>query len=170
MDTTPLINFSAPSVHSFRPILSSKPILSNAYELRPRLIEMVQNNTFLGIEDEDPYFHLQQFEETCDCLHIEGMSDEKIRWKPFPFTLKGRARQWYDQTKEKKRGHWGTLRADFCMDFYLLSKVVDLRTCWHRILARVKKGDFCEGRMADSKEKTKGCTGLDRPVEVWPMD
>jgi len=24
--------------------------------------------------------------------------------------------------------------------------------------------------MADSKEKTKGCTGLDRPVEVCPMD
>jgi hypothetical protein len=57
---------------------SSKPILSDAHELRPLLIEMVQTNTLLGIEDEDPYHHLQQFEQTCDRLHIEGMSNETI--------------------------------------------------------------------------------------------
>jgi hypothetical protein len=62
---------------------SLKPILSNAYELCPRLIEIVQINTFLGIEDEDPYHHLRQFEQTFDFLHIEGMSDETIRWKLF---------------------------------------------------------------------------------------
>jgi hypothetical protein len=120
MDTTLIKDFSAPSKLSLRPIPSSKPILSDAYELRPWLIEMVQTNTFLGIEDEDPYHHLQQFEQTCDYLHIEGMLDETIRWKLFPFTLKGKARQWYDRTKEKMKGDWGILRADFCMDFLSL--------------------------------------------------
>jgi hypothetical protein len=91
MDTTLIKDFSAEL--SLRPMPSSKPILSDAYELRPRLIEMVQTNTFFGIEDKDPYHHLQQFEQTCDCLHIEGMSDETIHWKHFPFTLKGKARQ-----------------------------------------------------------------------------
>jgi hypothetical protein len=76
---------------------SSKPILSDAYEL------MVQTNTFLGTEDEDPYHHLQQFEQTCDRLHIEGMSDETIHRKLFPFTLEGKAHQWYDRTKEKMK-------------------------------------------------------------------
>jgi hypothetical protein len=85
MDTTLIKDFSAEL--SLRPMPSSKLILSDAYELRPRLIEMVQTNTFFGIEDEDPYHHLQQFEQTCDCLHIEGMSDETIRWKLYPFTL-----------------------------------------------------------------------------------
>jgi hypothetical protein len=126
MDTTLIKDFSAPSELSLRPMASSKPILADAYELRPRLIEMVQTNTFLGIEDEDPYHHLQQFEQTCDCLHIEGMSDETIRWKLFPFTLKGKACQWYDRTKEKMKGDWGILRAYFCIHFYTLSKVVDL--------------------------------------------
>jgi hypothetical protein len=96
MDTTLIKDFLAPSELSLRPMPSSKPILSDAYELRPQLIEMVQTNTFLGIEDEDPYHHLQQFEQTCDCLHIEGMPDETICWKLFPFTLKGKTRQWYD--------------------------------------------------------------------------
>jgi hypothetical protein len=127
MDTTLIKDFSAPSQLSLGPMPSSKPILSDAYELRPLLIEMVQTNTFIGIEDEYPYRHLQQFEQTCDCLHIESMSDENIRWKHFPFTLKGKAHQWYDWTKEKMKGDCGTLHVDFCMDFYPLSKVVDLK-------------------------------------------
>jgi hypothetical protein len=53
------------------------------------------------------------------------MSDETIRWKPL--TLKEKAGQWYDRTKEKMKGDWGTLRADFCMDFYPLSNVIDLK-------------------------------------------
>jgi hypothetical protein len=79
MDTTLIKDFLAPSELSLRPMPSSKLILSDAYELRPWLIEMVQTNTFLGIEDEDPYHHLQQFEQTCDYLHIEGMSNGTIR-------------------------------------------------------------------------------------------
>jgi hypothetical protein len=78
---------------------------------------MVQTNTLLGIEDEDPYHHLQQFEQTCDYLHIKGMLDETIYWMPFAFTLKGKARQWYNQTKEKMKGNWGTLRADLAWIF-----------------------------------------------------
>jgi hypothetical protein len=57
---------TAPSELSLRPMPSSKPILADAYELHPWLIEMVQTNTFLGIEDKDPYHHLQQFEQNCD--------------------------------------------------------------------------------------------------------
>jgi hypothetical protein len=109
MDTTLIKDFSAPSELNLRPMPSLKPILSDAYELCPWLIEMVQTNTSLGIEDEDPYHHLQQSEQSCDCLHIEGMSDDTIRWKLFPFTLKGKAHQWYDRTKEKMKGDWGTL-------------------------------------------------------------
>jgi nitrogen fixation protein FixH len=65
---------------------------------------MVQNQSFSGKVDENPYLHLQEFEQTCDCLRIEGMSDETLRWKPFPFSLKGRAKKWYNRTIEKKQG------------------------------------------------------------------
>jgi hypothetical protein len=127
MDNTPIIKFSAPNEHSHRPILSSKPIL-NPYELRPKLIELVQNQTFSGIVDEDPYLHLQNFEDIYNSLHLEGMSNETTRWILFPFSLRGKARQWYIRTEEKKTGDWETLRTAFCTDFYPTSKVVDLRT------------------------------------------
>jgi hypothetical protein len=56
------------------------------------------------------------------------MSDETLRWKPFPFSLKGRAKKWYNRTVEKEEGDWVTLRSSFCLEFFPVSKVVSLRT------------------------------------------
>jgi hypothetical protein len=55
------------------------------------------------------------------------MSDETLTWKLFPFSLKGKAKKLYNQTVEKKHGDWGTLHSSFCLDFFLISKVVNLR-------------------------------------------
>jgi hypothetical protein len=92
IDSTPIYQYAAPTSTSHRPKESSKPILTPAYDLRPCLIAMVQNQSFSGKEDENPYLHLQEFEQISDCLRIEGMSVETLRWKLFPFSLKRRAK------------------------------------------------------------------------------
>jgi hypothetical protein len=93
IDSTPIYQYVVPTSTSHRPKESSKPILTPTYELCPCLVAMVQNQSFSGKVDENPYLHLQEFEQTCDCLHIEGMSDETLRWKLFPFSLKGRSKK-----------------------------------------------------------------------------
>jgi hypothetical protein len=92
IDSTPIYQYVAPTSTSHRPKESSKPILTPAYELYSYLVAMVQNQSFSGKVDENPYLHLQEFEQTCDCHHIEGMSDGTLRWKLFSFSLKGRAK------------------------------------------------------------------------------
>jgi hypothetical protein len=92
IDSTPIYQYAAPMSTSHRPKESSKPILTPAYELRPCLVAMVQNRSFSGKVDENPYLHLQEFGQTYDCLRIEDMSDETLRWKLFPFSLKERAK------------------------------------------------------------------------------
>jgi hypothetical protein len=79
IDSTPRYQYAAPMSTSHRLKESSKPILTPAYELCPCLITMVQNQSFLGKEVENPYLHLQEFEQTYDWLRIEGMSDETLR-------------------------------------------------------------------------------------------
>jgi hypothetical protein len=37
---------------------------------------MVQEQSFSGEDDENPYSHLNKFEQTCACLRIAGMLDE----------------------------------------------------------------------------------------------
>jgi hypothetical protein len=65
---------------------------------------MVQDQSFLGEDDENPYFHLNEFEQTCACLRIAGMSDETLRWKLFPFSLTRKAKRWYKLTIGNRQG------------------------------------------------------------------
>jgi hypothetical protein len=88
---------------------------------------MVQSLSFSRGVDENPYLHIRDFEQTCACLRIEGMSDQTLRWKLFSFSLKGKARQWYDKAVGKQQGDWGSLRSNFCLDFYPISQIIDLR-------------------------------------------
>jgi len=88
---------------------------------------MMEKLSFSGKEDENPYLHIRDFEQTCDCLHIEGISDKTLLWKLFLFSLRGEARQWYIQKVSQQRGECGVLRAIFCLDFYSLDRIDDLR-------------------------------------------
>jgi hypothetical protein len=77
--STLLYQYGAPTGTSLKPVESSKPILAPSYELRLRLINMVQDQPFSGEVDENPYSHLREFEQAYACLHIEGMSDETLQ-------------------------------------------------------------------------------------------
>jgi hypothetical protein len=65
--------------------LSSDPILSSSYELSPSYLAMVREQFFSGRDNENPYHHLQEFEELCSCMKISRMTQETIKWKLFPF-------------------------------------------------------------------------------------
>jgi hypothetical protein len=56
------------------------------------------------------------------------MSEETLRWKIFPFSLKGRAKHWYNQTIKSKKGDWETLCSSFCLDFFPISKILSLHS------------------------------------------
>jgi hypothetical protein len=85
-------NISAPKGKFIEPPQSSKPIIASSYELCPGFIAMVWDQAFSGLDYENPYHHLREFEQLCTCLTISGMSQETLRWKLFPFSLNKRAR------------------------------------------------------------------------------
>ena len=82
----------------------------------------------MGKDDENPYSHLNEFEQTYACLRIAGMSDETLRWKLFPFSLNERAKRWYKQTIGSRQGDWEALCSSFCLQFFPISRVVSLRS------------------------------------------
>jgi len=127
LNSIPIIQFSAPKETSLEPHESSQSIQTCSYWLSLQLIELVQSLSFLGEGGENPYLRIRDFEKTCDCLHIEGISDETLYWKIFPFSLKGKARQCYNRAVGKQQGDWGSLHSNFCLDFYPISQIIDLR-------------------------------------------
>jgi hypothetical protein len=127
MDSIPIHKFLAPKGESLEPPQSSKPITASSYELCPGFIAMVWDQSFFEKEDENPYTHLQEFEQLCSCLHIAGMTHETIKWKLFLFSLFGRAKQWYAHTVGGVHGNWDELRDKFCLSFFPLSRIAALR-------------------------------------------
>ena len=91
----PINQFAAPIGAQLEPPKSSKPILTPGYELHPSLINLIQEQSFSGEGTENSYTHLREFEQTCACLQIVGMSHETLKWKLFLFSLTGRTKHWY---------------------------------------------------------------------------
>ena len=131
MDSTPIYRYAKPTSASLKPLESSEPIITPSYELCLSLIKLIRGQSFSGEGNENPYSHLQEFEQTCACLRIAGMSNETLRWKLFPFSLTWRAKQWYSQTVGSMKGDWETLCSKFCLCFFPISKVVSL---WKEVL------------------------------------
>ena len=70
------------------------------FELRTRLITMVQASPFCGLANEDANAHLQHFLELCDTIVIKDVTPDAIRLRLFPFSLVGKAKQWFYKDKE----------------------------------------------------------------------
>jgi uncharacterized protein YggU (UPF0235/DUF167 family) len=57
------------------------------FEIKTRLIVMVQASPFRGKPNEDASTHLQQFLELCSSFTIRGVEEDAIRLRLFPFSL-----------------------------------------------------------------------------------
>jgi hypothetical protein len=60
----------------------------------------VQASPFYGLPSEDANAHLQHFLELCDTIVIKGVAPEAIRLHLFPFSLVGKAKQWFYKDNE----------------------------------------------------------------------
>ena len=89
----------------FAPFASQVPtgpevnIEGENFEIKSGLITMVQANPFCGKANEDASANLQQFLELCSTFVIKGVSQDAIRLCLFPFSLLGRAKQWFYANK-----------------------------------------------------------------------
>ena len=65
------------------------------FDLKSSLITMAQASPFCGKPNEDANAHLQQFLKICSMYTIKGVSPDAVRLWLFPFSLLGRAKQWF---------------------------------------------------------------------------
>ena len=122
-----IYQYASPRSTRLEPPLLSQPILSDSYELRPSFITKVQEHIFSKEEKENPYIHLSEFEQVCSCLHISGMSQETLKWKLLLFSLMRLAKLWYTRNVESVHEEWEVLQSKFCIAFFPISRVAQLR-------------------------------------------
>jgi hypothetical protein len=127
MVCTRIYYFSALKGKYLVPATSSHHIEAKGYEIRPDFISLARELNFDGGFDENPYKHLQDFEEICATLMILGMNHETLKWKTFPFSLTGWAKQWYKLHVSGCHSNWVVLKDSFCFAFLPLSKIIHLQ-------------------------------------------
>jgi hypothetical protein len=62
---------------------------------------MVQASPFYGKPNEDASTHLQLFLELCSTFTVRGVEEDAIRLQLFPFSLLGKAKQWFYMNREE---------------------------------------------------------------------
>src|SRR5215813_56512 len=65
---------------------------ASRFNFKPGVIQLLP--TFHGLESENTYQHLREFEEVCNTCTDQNCSMHIIRLKFFPFSLKDKAKIW----------------------------------------------------------------------------
>ena len=65
--------------------------------------------------------HVQHFLEICSTFTISGVPRDAILLRHFPFSLLGRAKQWFYATKEKNTT-WALCSTNFLAKFFPMGK------------------------------------------------
>ena len=79
--------------------------------VRPYLVPLIP--TFHGMESENPYSHMREFEEVCNTFKEETVTVDLMRLKLFPFTLKDKAKICVNSLKLRSIRNWTEMQAEF---------------------------------------------------------
>ncbi|XP_062075371.1 uncharacterized protein LOC133779424 [Humulus lupulus] len=116
----------------FSPISSNAPSCivlptTNAthFELKPSIIQLLPS--FYGLEREDPYMHVKDFLEICSTFRFQNFSDESVKLRLFPISLKDRAKAWLNSLLTGTITTWDQLFNKFLAKFFPMSKTDSLR-------------------------------------------
>ena len=118
-------DFSAPSSANIKTGPKTN-VGDGNFELKPALINMVQQSPFCGKASEDANAHLQHFLEICSTFTIRGVTQDAVRLHLFPFSLVGKVKQWFYANKEAM-STWEKCSNAFLSKFFLLGKTNALR-------------------------------------------
>ena len=101
-------------------VLSSivRPAVTAAhFELKPQFIQFISNDSFLASPNDCPVSHIDNFLEKCDTMKINNVTDEAIRLRLFPFSLRDRAKEWLKDEGTGSFDTWDTLVKAFLVKF-----------------------------------------------------
>ena len=124
--------------------------LADDVAVRPYLVPLLP--TYHGMENENPYTHLRDFEEVCTTFK-EGMMDmDLLKLKAFPLTLKDKAKIWLNSLRPRTIRNWAELQAEFLKKFFSAHKTNNLKRqiytfaahdgekfyqCWERFMETI---------------------------------
>jgi hypothetical protein len=102
-------------------------ILSDNFELKTGLIQLVTSKQFHGFERDDPHAHIRWFNKLTSTLKFKDVPHDAIKLMLFPFSLEGSARIWLEKEPPHSIHTWEELVSKFVNHFFPSSKTTNLK-------------------------------------------
>ncbi|XP_017976459.1 PREDICTED: uncharacterized protein LOC108661974 [Theobroma cacao] len=122
-ETKPLRDYAVPQVQNLHSSIRRPLIQANNFEIKPSIIQMIQTAVqFGGLPNDDPNAHIINFLEICDTFKANGVTDDAIRLRLFPFSLRNKAMSWLNSLPAGSINTWDDLAQKFLAKFFPLAK------------------------------------------------
>ena len=89
------------------------------------MIQLIQNNLFHGLPNEDPYAHLATYIEICNTIRLAGVPEDAIRQSLFSFSLSGETKRWLHSFKGNNLKTWDEVMEKFLKKYFPQSKTAE---------------------------------------------
>ena len=119
-----LKELAAPDV-TYQPLCIEYPEVDGAFELKSGLIHLLP--TFHGLVGEDPHKHLKEFHVVCSTMKPQGISEEHIKLRAFPFSLADAAKDWLYYLPSGSITCWNDMKRLFLEKFFPASRAAAIR-------------------------------------------
>jgi len=128
-ENTKLCDFTSTNNNDFicTPIAPPAPEAA-FYEIKPALLNLVMKEQFSGISTDDAAAHLNNFVELCEMQKYKDVDGDIIKLKLFPFSLRGRAKDWLLSLPKNSIDSWVKCKDAFIGKYYPPAKIISLRS------------------------------------------
>ncbi|KAK8569205.1 hypothetical protein V6N12_007737 [Hibiscus sabdariffa] len=104
-----------PILDDLNPGIVAPEIQASHFELKPVMFNMLNSiGQFGGSPHEDARQHIRAFLEVCDSFWQQGVHEDVLKLKLFPYSLRDQARDWLSGVPSASMGSW----ADLCRSFF----------------------------------------------------
>ncbi|XP_074266674.1 uncharacterized protein LOC141589951 [Silene latifolia] len=100
------------------PSIVKPHIQANNFDVKATLLQLVQGNQFGGGATENPNEHLNEFLDSCDMFKANGVSEDAVRLRLFPYSLRGSAKEWLKSCEPDSLRTWDDVSKAFLNKYF----------------------------------------------------
>ncbi|XP_071933877.1 uncharacterized protein [Coffea arabica] len=95
------------------------------FKLKSELIQLLP--TYHGLSGEDPHKHQKELHIACATFRPQGVSDDQVKLRAFPFSLKDAAKDWLYDLPSRSITTWNAMKEQFLQKYFLVSRTENIR-------------------------------------------
>ncbi|KAL0446153.1 UNVERIFIED_CONTAM: hypothetical protein Slati_1743200 [Sesamum latifolium] len=123
----PMMEYSFPTADGTISSIIKSNVETNNFEIKPSIIQIIRSSVqFYDLPDEDPNKHLMNFLEIYDTFRFNGVSNDAVRLRIFPFSLCDTAKDWLQSLPAGSITTWPALTQKFLAKYFPPAKTAKM--------------------------------------------